>query len=226
MQARSSRRVIGISILIVVIGLFAALGYRYWYQPTYDFVEVDDAQVTGYLTHIAAPAAGQVKELSVHTGDTVKANDTLASIQVIAAAPSLAVAAPAVPRLLTFVTSPVAGRVAARSASVGDTVAPGQTLVTVTDLGNLWVEADVDEARIAQVALNQAVDVSVSALGGTLHGRVVDIGSATTEVANPASVGGFTSSDSTKKIPVRIAVDWQGAQALPGMTTVVTIYIK
>ncbi len=226
MQTRSSRRVIGISILIIVIGLFAALGFRYWYQPTYDFVEIDDAQVTGDLTQVAAPASGQIQDLTVDVGDTVKVNDAIGTIQVVAVAPSASIAGPSISRLLARVTAPISGRVAARSASVGDTVAAGQPLVTIASLDNVWVVADVDEARINQVALNDSVDVNVGALGQTFRGHIVDIGSATTEVANPASASAFGTSDSTKKVPVRIAVDWNNAQALPGMTVDAVIYIK
>jgi multidrug resistance efflux pump len=226
MQRQSNRRVISIAVLIVALGVIAALGFRYWYQPTYDFVEVDDAQVTGYLTRVAAPASGQVEDLEVNVGDTVRANQVIATIQVIASTPGNAAAAPSVSRLLAHVTSPVDGRVAARMVSVGDTVAAGQTIVTVADLSNLWIDADVDETRIGQVAPNQRVDVSVGAIGQVLHGQVADIGSATTEVASPPPPGGFASSDSTKKIPVRIAVDWNGTQPLPGMTAAVTIYVR
>jgi multidrug resistance efflux pump len=225
---QSNRRVIGIAILLVVISAFAVLGFRYWYQPTYDFVEVTDAQVTGDLTRVAAPASGQVTNLYLNAGDTVHAGDTIVTIKVVAAGPSAASAGPFIPRLLTRVTSPLTGRIAARTVSVGDTVAPGQTLMIISDLSNLWIEADVDEARISQLASGQSVDVNVGALGKMLAGKVGEVGSATTEVTNPP-VGGLTSSDSTKKIPVRIQVDWAGAQGaspVPGMTADVVIHIK
>ena len=35
---RNRRCVIFFAALIVVVALFAALGYRYWYQPTFDFL--------------------------------------------------------------------------------------------------------------------------------------------------------------------------------------------
>ncbi len=226
MQAQSNRRVISIAILIVVLGLVAALGFRYWYQPTYDFVEVNDAQVTGFLTQVAAPAGGQVEDLNVNVGDTVRADQVIGTIQVISSAPAVVSAAPSISRMLAHVTSPVDGRVAARSVSVGDTVAPGQPIVTIADLHNLWINADVDEARIAQVAPDEKVVITLNALSRTLYGQVMDIGSATTEVASPPPPGGFTSSDSTKKVPVRISVNWDGVQALPGMTATVQIYVR
>ncbi len=222
---QSNRRVIGIAILLVVISAFAVLGFRYWYQPTYDFVEVTDAQVSGDLTRVAAPASGQVVNLFFNVGETVHVGDTIATIKVVAAAPSATAAGPSISRLLTRVTSPLTGRIAARTVSLGDTVAPGQTLMVISDLSNLWIEADVDEARISQLASGQPVDINVGALGKMLVGKIMEIGSATTEVTNPP-VGGLGSSDSTKKIPVQIQVDWAGAQPVPGMTADVVIHIR
>jgi multidrug resistance efflux pump len=224
---QSNRRVIGIAILLIVISAFGVLGFRYWYQPTFDYVEVTDAQVTGNLTQVGAPASGQVMDIFFNVGDTIHSGDTIATIKVVSP-PSAAAAGPFIPRLLARVSSPLSGRIAARMVSVGDTVAPGQALVSIADLSNLWVEADVDEARIGQVAKGQTVDVSVEALGKVLAGTVAEIGPATTEVTTPA-VSAFGSSDSTKKIPVRIDVDWAGNQGVspaPGMTADVVIRIN
>lgn len=221
------RRFILFAVLLVVLAAIGILGYRFWYQPTYDFVEVTDAQVTGDLTQVGAPASGQVTSLAFNVGDNVQTGDTIATIKVVAATNSAA-AGPSISRLLTRVSSPLNGRIAARIVSVGDTVAPGQALMSIADLGNLWIEADVDEARIGQVASGQAVDVNVDAYGKVLPGTVAQIGSATTEVTAP-SIGSFGTSDSTKKIPVRIHVNWSAAPGfspVPGMTVNVVIHIR
>ena len=225
---KSTRRLIGIAILLAVILVAGVLAYRFWYQPTYDYVEVTDAQVTGDLTQVASPASGQVMDLFFAEGDTVNAGDTIATIKVVSAAPSTIATVPSIPRLLARVTSPVTGRIAARPVSLGDTVAPGQVLMSIVDLNSLWIEADVDEARIGQVARGQPVDISIEALGRPLKGQVAEIGSATTEITSPG-VASFGTSDSTKKIPVRIQVDWgavDGVSPVPGMTADVVIHIK
>jgi multidrug resistance efflux pump len=224
MPGRSKRRVITIAIAIVVLSLAAALGYRYWYQPTYDFVEVTDAQVTGNLTNISAPAAGKVDQLFFNVGDSIHSGDVVANVEVVAAGAGAPSAGPVISRVLAQVTSPVDGQVVSRPVNVGDTVAPGQPIVTISDQQHLWVTADVDESRIAQVAPGQPVDVQIAALGRTLHGTVSRIDSATTEVVNPAASGVFSSSDSTKKIPVQIAVNWDGTQPAQGTTADVTIH--
>jgi multidrug resistance efflux pump len=224
MPGRSRRRVTTIAIAIVILSLAAALGYRYWYQPAYDFVEVTDAQVSGDLTNISAPAAGKVHQLFFNVGDAVHSGDVVASVEVVAAGAGAPTAGPEISRVLAQVTSPLDGQVVSRPVSVGDTVAPGQPILTISDQHDLWVTADVDESRIAQVAPGQPVDVQIAALGRTLQGTVARIDSATTEVINPAGSGVFSSSDSTKKIPVQISVDWAGAQPAQGATADVTIH--
>lgn len=222
----NTRRVILWSGLIVGLGLVAALGYRYWYQPTYDFVDTDDALVAGSLVRVAAPAAGQINDLYVDVGDGVKKGDALATLKVVSNAPSVA-AAPSVTRVLARVTSPINGAVAARHVSVGDTVGGGQTLATLVDLNQLWVAVNVAETRAAELRVGQSADVAIASVNRTFRGRVAEIGSATTEVtASPGPLGITTSSDAAKKVPVKITFDYSGYRLVPGMSANVLIYTR
>ena len=224
---RNQRRLISISGLIVVVGLLAGLGYRYWYQPTFDFMNTDDATVTGSLVRVAAPGSGQIGDLFVDVGSAVKKGDALATIKVVSSGPSAAATGPSVPRLLARVTSPIAGTVAARSVSVGDTIAAGQTIATVVDLSQLWVVVNVEEARAAEIRPGLAADVLVPAANRTFRGQVSEMGTATTEVTAPPSLGGLSSSaDSTKKVPVKINFDYSGVRLVPGMSATVTIFTR
>jgi multidrug resistance efflux pump len=226
MSARSRRRVVTTAIAIVVLSLVGALAFRYWYEPTYDFVEVTDAQVTGHLTYVGAPAAGKIEQLYFNLGDTVHTGDTVAAIQVVAAGAGLPAVGPTITRVLAEVTSPVDGQVVAQPVSVGDTMNPGEPIVAISDIENLWVTANIDEARIGEVVPGQNVDITLANLGRTLHGKVAEVATATTEVINPAATGAFSSTDTTKKIPVRISVDWAGTRPAQGMTADVTIHFK
>jgi multidrug resistance efflux pump len=220
----NQRRIVFIAGLIVVLGLFAELGYRYWYQPTYDFVNTDDAQVTGSFVQIAAPASGQIDALYFDVGSSVKKDAALASIKVVAPVASAA-SGPSVPRILAQVNSPVGGTVAVRNVNVGDTVAAGQPIAKVVDLNQLWVIANVDEDRAMSIRVGQTVDIAISAEDQTFQGQVAEIGSATTEATTAPSVVGLpSSSDSTKKVSVKIVFDFAGARHVPGMSATVTIY--
>ncbi len=226
---RNQRRVIFFAGLIVVLALFAALGYRYWYQPTFDFFNTDDAMVTGSLVHIAAPAAGQVTDMFVDVGSAVKRDDLVGTIKVLAGVPvaSAAAAGPSVPQVLARVTSPVSGTVATRDVSTGDTVNTGQSIATVVDLNQLWVVVNVDESRAAEIQLGQAADVAISDVNHTFRGRVVDAGTATSQVTAAPSLsltGTSSNTDVIQKVPVKITFDYTGFRLLPGMSTSVTIY--
>ena len=223
---QNKRRVILISVLIVVLGLVAVLGYRYWYQPTYDFVNIDDATVSGSLVRVVAPAAGQISDVFFDVGTSVKQNDALATVKVVSAAPSISTA-PSVSRVLARVSSPINGTVASRSVNVGDTVVPGQAVATIVNLNSLWVTANVEETRAKEIRPGLAVDVAIHAVGKTFRGTIREIGSATTDMTTGSSAISFgSSSDTTKKVAVKIAFDYTGYQPVPGMTANIVIYTR
>lgn len=223
---RNQRRVFFFAGLIIFLGLLAALGYRYWYQPTYDFYSTDDATVTGSLVHVASPGAGQVVDILFDVGSTVKNGDLLATIKVVSPAPSGVSAAPSISRVLARVTSPVDGTVAAQNVSVGDTVAAGQPIATIVDMGKLWVVANVDEARADEIHTGLTADVEIAAANQTFRGQVVEIGSATTDVTTPPGLGLTGTSDTTKKVPVKVTFDYTGVRLASGMSATVTIYTR
>ena len=228
MQEPSRRRIIGLVIVIAAVVFMVVVGFRFWYEPTYEYVEIDDARVTGDLTKVAAPASGRVDEFLVNVGDSVRVSDRLGSIRVTSHSSAAAQSGSTISTFLARVTSPVDGQVATRWVNVGENVTQGQPLVTVVNLNKLWIIANVDEARVAQVANTQSVDVSIAALGRTFHGKLAGIGSATTEIISPSVsiIDTSSGSDTTKKIPVRVAVDWGDSQPMPGMTANVTFYFK
>lgn len=219
---KSLRRVMLIAILIVILGALGFAGYRYWYQPTFDFFNTTDASVTGSFVRVAAPATGQINDLFINVGNSVNKGDVLATIKVVSAAPSGA-AGPSVPRLLARVTSPISGTVTVRNVSVGETIAAGQSLASIVDLSQLWVVVNVDESRVADVHIGQSADVEISDVNQTFRGKVADVGSATTNVASP-SISLTSSNDTTQKIPVKIIFDYGSARLVPGMSATVTIY--
>ena len=85
--------------------------------------------------------------------------------------------------------SPIAGTVVARSAHVGRTVAPGDTLIEVVDLDELWLLADVYERDLRLVAPGQRVQVEVRAYPDTVfHGSVDQISGTLAEQTRTAKV--------------------------------------
>lgn len=73
--------------------------------------------------------------------------------------------------------APFAGVVVARDASLGEMATPADTLFTVADLSEVWIELDIFERDLARVRRGQSVAVTVTAYPGrTFPGRIVYIG--------------------------------------------------
>ncbi len=213
---RILRRILFLGVILAILAGAGVLGYIYWYQPTYNFFNTNDASVTGTFVRVAAPASGQVYDLLADQGTSVNKGDVLATIKVISTVPS---GSP----MLAYVTSPISGDLAVRNVSVGETIAAGQSLASIVDLNQLWVVVNVDESRVNEVHIGQTADVQIGDVDQTFRGQVADIGSATNNVVSP-SISLTSSSDTTQKVPVKIVFDYAGAQLVPGMGATVTIY--
>lgn len=76
------------------------------------------------------------------------------------------------------VTSPFAGTVIEKKATVGDLASPSAPLFTVADLSRVWIVADLPEAAIAKVRVGARAKVSVTSFPSEqFGGRVSHIGS-------------------------------------------------
>ena len=110
---------------------------------------------------------------------------------------------PARPIQIT-VNSPVSGILRARKVTEGQYVNPGDTLLELTDLGTVWVMADVFDADIARIRPGLSAQVTSEALPGIrLNGEVTFID---------------THSDpQSRTTPVRIQMQNPGTRLRPGM---------
>jgi len=119
----------------------------------------------------------------------------------------------------TEVPAPTAGFVARRSVQVGQRVAPGNVLMTVTPLADVWVDANFKENQLANLRPGQPVTLEADAYGGSVefHGRVAGF--------SPGTGGAFAllppqnaSGNWIKvvqRVPVRIALDPKELDAHP-----------
>lgn len=78
----------------------------------------------------------------------------------------------------TKVLAPVSGIVGNRAVEVGQNVSPGQTLLSIVQVGDLWVTANFKETQIRGMKPGQRVKIYVDANGRTYEGRVDSIGAA------------------------------------------------
>lgn len=66
----------------------------------------------------------------------------------------------------TYITAPISGVVASRTAEPGQVVVPGQPLATLVDLGSLYMKAEISEKYLGSIKPNQTASVRVDAVPG------------------------------------------------------------
>lgn len=75
------------------------------------------------------------------------------------------------------IASPFAGVVVARDVSLGEMATPGDTLFTLADLSEVWIELDIFERDLTRVRVGQSVVVTTAAYADrSFPGRIVYIG--------------------------------------------------
>lgn len=106
--------------------------------------------------------------------------------------------------------SPVSGVVVEKSVVQGQAIQPGQTLYTITDLREVWVEAELREGDLASVREGTGADIEVAAYRGRpFKGRV--------EFIHP------TLDQQARTVKARIAVANSAGLLKPGMFATVRL---
>ncbi|HVA24393.1 MAG TPA: efflux RND transporter periplasmic adaptor subunit [Chloroflexota bacterium] len=225
------RRNILIGAGALVAALLLVFAFRYYYTNQH-YVSTDNALISGDVVQVAPSNGGRVTSVAVDVGDVIKKDQALGSVEVPAASTLGLSAGASGPTQGTEITadlvSPVNGVVVAKTAAVGDVVSPGQPVLSVVDLGKLWVTANVDEAQISRINVGQGVEVHVDALGKTLKGSVMAItpASAATFSLLPQNNTSGNYTKVTQRVPVKIAVDYAGDMLFPGTSAEVTIKVS
>ena len=216
------RRLILVPVLIFLALAAIGAGIGYWIYNNYTYYSTDDAQVSGQIVSVSAPAAGQLATLSVKQGDIVTQDQTIGTIS----APGASAKSSATVNL----TSPINGTILQTTAVPGQNVVPGLSVVQVTNLSSVNVTAYVDESAIDNVKVGQNVDIHIDAYSGTsFTGKVQRIVMATAGQFSLLPTQDNASSNFTKvgqRIPVVISLDaTSGKTLMPGMSVSVTIHI-
>jgi multidrug resistance efflux pump len=208
-------------VIIAILAITGVIIYAVWNNYTY--YSTDDAQISGTIVNVSAPAAGILSSLSIKQGDTVTSGETIGTVTLASSS------ANGVPATVSL-TSPMNGTVLQVPAVQGQTVAPGLSIAEVTDLSTVTVTAYVDESAISNVSVGQAVDISIDAYNGTsFSGHVQQIVQAAAGEFSLLPNEDPTSGNFTKvgqRIPVIITLDNNGGKDIvPGMSAEVTIHL-
>ncbi len=130
------------------------------------------------------------------------------------------------------ITAPMSGVVSKKAVEVGQLVQPGQPLMTVVPLDDIWVVANLKETETADVNAGDPAEIEVDAYRGLrFRGHVESLAPATgakfSLLPPDNATGNFTKV--VQRIPVRIRLDGPPDPAhplRPGMSVVATIQTK
>ena len=127
--------------------------------------------------------------------------------------------------------SPVSGIIEKKSVEVGSNVSPGQELMAVIPLDDIWVTADFKEAQLRNMKAGQRVTFSVDAYGREYTGRVTGIGGASGSLLSllppENATGNFVKV--VQRLPVRIDIDPNqnhDHRLRPGMSVEPKVYVR
>jgi membrane fusion protein (multidrug efflux system) len=131
----------------------------------------------------------------------------------------------------TTITAPVEGVVTKKSVEVGQIVQPGQGLLVLIPLQDIWVTANFKETQLAKVRPGQKAEVHVDMYGKTFSGHVDSVAGATgarlSLLPPENATGNYVKV--VQRIPVKIILDAipsEKAILRPGMNVEATIITK
>lgn len=129
------------------------------------------------------------------------------------------------------IVSPVAGVVSKRTVDPGEHVSKGQRLITLADLGDLWVTANFKESQLRKMYAGQSVTISVDAFDQNFDGYVEAMpgatGSITSLLPPENATGNYVKVVQRLPVRIRFKPGQQGLDRLrPGMSVVPKVWVK
>lgn len=123
------------------------------------------------------------------------------------------------------------GVVSRKSVEIGQIIQPGQALMALTALNDVWVVANFKETQLDGMRVGQRADVSVDAYSHHYSGHVDSISAATGATFSllPPDNASGNFVKVVQRVPVKIVID-NGQNAgdvlRPGMSVNATVYLK
>jgi membrane fusion protein, multidrug efflux system len=131
----------------------------------------------------------------------------------------------------TKIVAPVNGIVSDRTVEVGQNVAPGQELMKVINLDDIWITANFKETQLRDMRVGQLVTLEVDANGRKYNGKVESIAGASgarfSLLPPENATGNYVKV--VQRIPVKILLDPESNkdhQLRPGMSVTPKVQIR
>ena len=131
------------------------------------------------------------------------------------------------------IVSPADGIITRKSVELDQNIAPGQNLLTLVSLQDIWVTANFKETQLKHMEAGQSVKIHADATGKDYSGRVTQIGGATGSVLSlfppENATGNYVKV--VQRLPVRIdftdlANEDPNHQLRPGLSVEPTVRVK
>ena len=193
-------------------------------------VAVTKAKLDSKTADVAKARAAQVqananlKQVNIDTANAAAANASIKAAEANLAAAELQLS-------YATIVAPTDGVVTHKSVEVGQVLQPGQGLLILIPLQDVWVTADFKETQLAKVRPGQKVEIKVDMYGQTFTGHVDSVAGATGSKLSllppENATGNFVKV--VERIPVKIILDPippDKAILRPGMNVDVTIITR
>ena len=130
----------------------------------------------------------------------------------------------------TKVIAPASGEVN-KTVVLGLNVEPGQQLLTIVPLDEVWVTANFKETQLKHMQVGQKADIHVDSYGTTLHGHVDSIAGATGPLFSLLPPENATGNyvKIVQRIPVKVVLEPgenHDRRLRPGMNVVPDVYLR
>ena len=131
----------------------------------------------------------------------------------------------------TKIVAPVAGVVSDRTVEVGQNVSPGQELLKVIRLNDIWITANFKETQLREMKIGQPVTIEVDANGKSYKGKVNSVAGASgarfSLLPPENATGNYVKV--VQRIPVKIVLDAgedKEHYLRPGMSVTPKVWIR
>ncbi len=131
----------------------------------------------------------------------------------------------------TKIVAPVAGVVSDRSVEVGQNVVPGQELMKIIPLDDVWITANFKETQLRNIKVGQPATIEVDATGKKYKGKVDSVAGASgarfSLLPPENATGNYVKV--VQRIPVKIVLDPgenKNHELRPGMSVVPKVWIR
>lgn len=216
---KGKRKIIILCIFCAMLITLGGVGFYYWYNNEH-YVSTEDAKVDGDFISISSQVSGKLIEFNAKEGEADVKNQILGHIDASGLTDENVES--------SLIRAPINGIVIKKEAEEGQYVSAGYTLAVMIDPEKLYITANIEEIKVEKLHEGQSVDIKIDQFEGKdFKGKVSYIGKASNSAFSllPSSSGG-TFTKVVQKIPVKIELEGNDANLLPGTNADIKIHIK